>query len=63
MNTLLPLVVPDGQAVGMTTNGDPVFGGATSLADYLLRQELMRNFPVIRDLVVDISDFMAKRSV
>src|ERR1700730_16406576 len=48
---------------GMTVNGDPKLGCATFLADYLpgpVRVEPMRNFPVIRDLVVDISDFMAK---
>lgn len=48
---------------GMTINGDPKLGCATFLADYLpgpVRVEPMRNFPVIRDLVVDISDFMAK---
>jgi fumarate reductase iron-sulfur subunit len=48
---------------GMTIDGDPKLGCATFLADYLpgpVRVEPMRNFPVIRDLVVDISDFMAK---
>ena len=48
---------------GYTINGDPKLGCATFLADYLpgpVRVEPMRNFPVIRDLVVDISDFMAK---
>ena len=48
---------------GMTINGDPKLGCATFLADYLpgpVRVEPMRSFPVIRDLVVDISDFMAK---
>ena len=48
---------------GMTINGDPKLGCAMFLADYLpgpVRVEPMRNFPVIRDLVVDISDFMAK---
>ena len=48
---------------GVTINGDPKLGCATFLADYLpgpVRVEPMRNFPVIRDLVVDISDFMAK---
>jgi fumarate reductase iron-sulfur subunit len=48
---------------GMTINGDPKLACATFLADYLpgpVRVEPMRNFPVIRDLVVDISDFMAK---
>ena len=48
---------------GMTINGDPKLACATFLVDYLpgpVRVEPMRNFPVIRDLVVDISDFMAK---
>ena len=48
---------------GMTINDDPKLGCATFLADYLpgpVRVEPMRNFPVIRDLVVDMSDFMAK---
>ena len=48
---------------GMTINGDPKLGCATFLVDYLpgpVRVEPMQNFPVIRDLVVDISDFMAK---
>ncbi len=48
---------------GMTINGDPKLGCATFLVDYLpgpVRVEPMRNFPVIRDLVVDISDFMTK---
>ena len=48
---------------GMTVNGDPKLACATFLADYLpgpVRVEPLRNFPVIRDLVVDISDFMTK---
>ncbi|MED5813563.1 succinate dehydrogenase/fumarate reductase iron-sulfur subunit [Mycolicibacterium sp. 050232] len=48
---------------GMTVNGDPKLACATFLVDYLpgpVRIEPMRNFPVIRDLVVDISDFMTK---
>ena len=48
---------------GMTVNGDPKLACATFLVDYLpgpVRVEPMRNFPVIRDLVVDISDFMTK---
>ncbi|MEE6164749.1 MULTISPECIES: succinate dehydrogenase/fumarate reductase iron-sulfur subunit [unclassified Mycolicibacterium] len=48
---------------GMTINGDPKLACATFLVDYLpgpVRVEPMRNFPVIRDLVVDISDFMTK---
>lgn len=48
---------------GMTINGDPKLACATFLVDYVpgpIRVEPMRNFPVIRDLVVDISDFMTK---
>jgi fumarate reductase iron-sulfur subunit len=48
---------------GMTVNGDPKLACATFLVDYLpgpVRVEPMRNFPVIRDLIVDISDFMTK---
>jgi fumarate reductase iron-sulfur subunit len=48
---------------GMTVNGDPKLACATFLVDYLpgpVRVEPLRNFPIIRDLVVDISDFMAK---
>lgn len=48
---------------GMTINGDPKLACATFLVDYLpgpVRVEPMRNFPVIRDLVVDITDFMTK---
>ena len=48
---------------GMTVNGEPKLTCATFLADYApgpVRVEPLRNLPVIRDLVVDISDFMAK---
>jgi fumarate reductase iron-sulfur subunit len=48
---------------GMTVNGDPKLTCATFLADYLpgpVRVEPLRNFPVIRDLIVDIGDFMRK---
>jgi fumarate reductase iron-sulfur subunit len=48
---------------GMTINGEPKLTCATFLADYApgpLRVEPLRNFPVIRDLVVDIGDFMRK---
>ena len=48
---------------GMTVNGEPKLTCATFLADYApgpLRVEPLRNFPVIRDLVVDIGDFMRK---
>jgi len=48
---------------GMTVNGKPQLSCATFLADYApgpVRVEPLRNFPIIRDLVVDISDFMTK---
>jgi fumarate reductase iron-sulfur subunit len=48
---------------GMTVNGEPKLTCATFLADYApgpLRVEPLRNFPVIRDLIVDIGDFMRK---
>lgn len=50
---------------GMTVNGEPQLSCATFLADYApgpVRVEPLRNFPVIRDLVVEISDFMHKLS-
>ena len=50
---------------GMTVNGEPKLTCATFLADYApgpVRVEPLRNFPVIRDLVVEISDFMRKLS-
>ncbi len=48
---------------GMTVNGEPKLTCATFLADYApgpVRVEPLRNFPVIRDLVVEITDFMSK---
>ena len=48
---------------GMTVNGEPKLTCATFLSDYgpgPLRIEPLRNFPVIRDLIVDIGDFMRK---
>src|ERR671915_2036162 len=48
---------------GMTVNGEPKLTCATFLADYApgpIRVEPLRNFPVIRDLVIDIGDFMQK---
>jgi succinate dehydrogenase iron-sulfur subunit len=48
---------------GMTVNGQPKLTCATFLADYApgpVRVEPLRNFPVIRDLVVDLGDFMHK---
>jgi fumarate reductase iron-sulfur subunit len=48
---------------GMTVNGEPKLTCATFLADYApgpVVVEPLHNFPVIRDLVVDIGDFMRK---
>ncbi|MBI4477330.1 MAG: fumarate reductase iron-sulfur subunit, partial [Acidobacteria bacterium] len=48
---------------GMTINGEPKLTCATFLADYApgpVRVEPLRNFPVIRDLIVDMGDFMRK---
>ena len=48
---------------GMTVNGEPKLTCATFLADYApgpVRVEPLRNFPVIRDLIVDIGDFVRK---
>jgi fumarate reductase iron-sulfur subunit len=48
---------------GMTVNGEPRLTCATFLADYgagPVRVEPLRNFPVIRDLVVEIGDFVRK---
>ena len=48
---------------GMTVNGEPKLTCATFLADYAPRTvcvEPLRNFPVIRDLIVDMGDFMRK---
>ena len=48
---------------GMTVNGEPKLTCATFLNDYApgpVRVEPLRNFPVIRDLIVDIGDFMRK---
>ena len=48
---------------GMTVNGEPKLTCATFLTDYApgpVRLEPMENFPVIRDLVVEMTDFMEK---
>ena len=48
---------------GMTVNGEPKLTCATFLTEYLpgpIRVEPLRNFPIVRDLIVDISDFMQK---
>ena len=51
---------------GMTVNGDPKLTCATFLTDYApgpVRVEPLRNFPVVRDLVVEIGDFLRKLQV
>lgn len=48
---------------GMTVDGEPRLACSTFLTDQApgpVRVEPLRNFPVVRDLVVDISDFMDK---
>jgi len=48
---------------GMTVNGEPKLTCATFLTEYApgtVRVEPLRNFPIIRDLVVEIGDFMKK---
>ena len=48
---------------GMMVNGVPKLTCATFLSDYApgpVRVEPMKNFPVLRDLVVDTSDFLVK---
>ncbi|MGH2554849.1 MAG: succinate dehydrogenase/fumarate reductase iron-sulfur subunit [Actinomycetota bacterium] len=48
---------------GMTVNDDPKLTCGTFLTDYApgpIRVEPLRNFPVIRDLIVEIGDFLRK---
>ena len=48
---------------GMIVNGEPVLTCAAFLVDYEpgpVKVEPLANFPVVRDLIVDIGDFMAK---
>ncbi len=48
---------------GMTVNGEPKLTCETFLADYApgpVRVEPLDNFPVVRDLVVEFTDFMRK---
>ena len=48
---------------GMTVNGEPKLTCATFLTDYgagPVRIEPLRNFPILRDLVVEIGDFLRK---
>jgi fumarate reductase iron-sulfur subunit len=48
---------------GMMVNGEPKLTCASFLSDYApgtVRVEPLRNFPIIRDLITDIGDFMRK---
>jgi fumarate reductase iron-sulfur subunit len=48
---------------GMMVNGEPKLTCATFLSDYApgpVKVEPLNNFPVLRDLIVDIGDFMKK---
>ena len=48
---------------GMNVNGEPKLTCATFLADYApgpVRIEPLHNFPIVRDLIVDMGDFMRK---
>jgi len=48
---------------GMRVDGEPKLTCATFLADYLpgpIRVEPLEHFPIVRDLVVDLSDFLRK---
>ncbi|MCI0378027.1 MAG: succinate dehydrogenase/fumarate reductase iron-sulfur subunit [Gemmataceae bacterium] len=48
---------------GMMVNGEPKLTCATFLADYApnpVRVEPLTNFPIVRDLVIEMSDFMRK---
>jgi fumarate reductase iron-sulfur subunit len=48
---------------GMMVNGEPQLTCATFLSHYLpgpVRVEPLRYFPIMRDLVIDMTDFMAK---
>ena len=48
---------------GMNVNGDPKLTCAAFLTDYApgpIRVEPLTNFPIVRDLVIEMSDFMRK---
>ena len=48
---------------GMMVDGEPKLSCATFLSSYVpgpIRVEPLRNFPVVRDLVVEMTDFMVK---
>jgi fumarate reductase iron-sulfur subunit len=51
---------------GMMVNGEPKLTCATFLAHYLpgpIRVEPLRYFPIMRDLVTDMTDFMSKLQI
>src|SRR5579864_7189483 len=48
---------------GMMVNGEPKLTCATFLTDYApgpVRVEPLKNFPVMRDLIIEITDFLSK---
>jgi fumarate reductase iron-sulfur subunit len=48
---------------GMTVDGEPKLTCATFLSSYApgpVRVEALRNFPIVRDLVIEMTDFMLK---
>ncbi len=48
---------------GMMVNGEPKLTCATFLSDYSpgpVRVEPLKNFPIVKDLIIDISDFLVK---
>lgn len=48
---------------GMNVNGEPKLTCATFLSQYLpgpIRVEPLQNFPVVRDLIIEMSDFLEK---
>ena len=48
---------------GMMVNGEPKLTCATFLTDYApgpVRVEPLTNFPILRDLIIDMSDFLVK---
>jgi fumarate reductase iron-sulfur subunit len=58
-------VVPLCGSCGMMVNGEPKLTCATFLTDYApgpVRVEPLKNFPIMRDLIVEITDFLSKLS-
>src|SRR6516164_3432927 len=50
---------------GMMVNGEPKLTCATFLTDYApgpVRVEPLTNFPILRDLIIDMSDFLVKHA-